>query len=150
MISPAFIRKLRTILPSYCLLVEREDVKPFETDGLTAYRSTPDVVCLPETEDQVKAIVNLCRENTVPIVARGAGTGVSGGALPVENGVPNLTAFWKSTRWRASHGCNPVCAISPFLKRLSLMACIMRPTPHRKSPAPLVAMWRRTRAVCIA
>jgi glycolate dehydrogenase FAD-linked subunit len=94
MISSGFIRRLRSVLPPHCLLLAPEDVKPFETDGLTAYRQTPDVVCLPETEQQIKAIVNLCRENRVPLVVRGAGTGVSGGALPVENAVLlTLTKF---------------------------------------------------------
>jgi glycolate oxidase len=118
MISPAFIRKLRTILPSYCLLVEREDVKPFETDGLTAYRSTPDVVCLPETEDQLKAIVNLCRESTVPIVARGAGTGVSGGALPVGNGV--LLALTKFNRILEVDPLARIARVQPGVRNLAI------------------------------
>jgi glycolate dehydrogenase FAD-linked subunit len=118
MISPAFIRTLRTILPPHCLLVDREDVKPFETDGLTAYRSTPDVVCLPETEDQVRAIVGLCRKHSVPIVARGAGTGVSGGALPVENGV--LLALTKFNRILGIDPLARIARVQPGVRNLAI------------------------------
>ena len=118
MISPTFIRKLRGILPPRCLLVEREEVMPFETDGLVAYRQAPDVVCLPETEGQVKAIVNLCRENKVPIVARGAGTGVSGGALPVENGV--LLALTKFSRILEVDPLSRIARVQPGVRNLAI------------------------------
>src|SRR6202008_4997498 len=64
-----------------------EDVTPYECDGLSAYRQVPMVVALPDTEDQVCRILRLCHGLGVPVVARGAGTGLSGGALPPGNGV---------------------------------------------------------------
>jgi glycolate oxidase len=118
MISPAFIRQLRAVLPPHCLLVEREDVRPYETDGLTAYRTIPDVVCLPDTEEQVKAIVRLCRENAVPIVARGAGTGVSGGALPVENGI--LLALTKFNRILEIDPLARLARVQPGVRNLAI------------------------------
>ncbi|MGA7181191.1 MAG: FAD-linked oxidase C-terminal domain-containing protein [Thiobacillaceae bacterium] len=118
MISADFIRKLERVLPRHCVLIEREDVKPFETDGLTAFRTTPDVVCLPESEDQVKAIVNLCRENRVPIVTRGAGTGVSGGALPVENGV--LLALTKFNRILEIDPLARIARVQPGVRNLAI------------------------------
>src|SRR5499426_1028072 len=78
---------LRAFLPGPAILFDHEDVKPYECDGLTAYRQVPMVVVLPETEEQVCRILRTCHELRVPVVARGAGTGLSGGALPLGNGV---------------------------------------------------------------
>ncbi len=87
MLSPAFLSKLRALLPPHCVLHEREDLVPFESDGLSAYRNIPDVVVLPENEAQVTAILRLCHANQVAVVARGAGTGLSAGALPIDGAV---------------------------------------------------------------
>jgi len=62
-------------------------MRPYECDGLSAYRQLPALVCLPESVDQVQAIMRICHELKVPVVPRGAGTGLSGGALPDINGV---------------------------------------------------------------
>ena len=78
---------LRTFMPEKSVLFEREDVTPYECDGLSAYRQVPMVVALPENEEQVCAILEACHALQVPVVARGAGTGLSGGALPMGNGV---------------------------------------------------------------
>ncbi|MBK9594530.1 MAG: FAD-binding protein [Rhodocyclales bacterium] len=78
---------LRRILAADALLVEQEDLLPYECDGLTAYRQLPLLVALPATEAQVVAVLKLCHELRVPLVARGAGTGLSGGATPVAHGV---------------------------------------------------------------
>jgi glycolate oxidase len=81
------IRALQAILPANAVLHEREDMHPYECDGLSAYRALPMVVALPTTVEQVQAIIKLCYEMNVPVVARGAGTGLSGGALPHAEGV---------------------------------------------------------------
>jgi glycolate oxidase len=81
------VAALRAFLPESSILFDHEDVKPYECDGLTAYRQVPMVVALPETEDQVSRILKTCYKLKVPVVARGAGTGLSGGALPLGNGV---------------------------------------------------------------
>lgn len=78
---------LRAFLPESAVLFEKEDVKPYECDGLSAYRQMPMVVVLPENEEQVRRILRTCCDMRVPVVARGAGTGLSGGALPLGNGV---------------------------------------------------------------
>ena len=75
------------MLPAHALLWQREDTVPYECDGLTAYREQPLVVALPETEAQVAAVLQACHRLQVPVVARGAGTGLSGGALPNALGV---------------------------------------------------------------
>ncbi len=83
-------------LPAHALLWHVEDTVPYECDGLTAYRETPMVVALPETEDQVAAVLRTCHRLNVPVVARGAGTGLSGGALPHARGVTlSLAKFSK-------------------------------------------------------
>jgi len=74
-------------VPAHALLWRREDTVPYECDGLTAYREQPLVVVLPETERQVADVLAICHRLEVPVVARGAGTGLSGGALPDPLGV---------------------------------------------------------------
>jgi len=78
---------LRGSLPAGCLVTGEHAVRPFETDGLTAIRETPWAVALPEDVDQVRAVLGICREHGVPVVTRGAGTGLSGGARPLKDGV---------------------------------------------------------------
>ncbi len=78
---------LRAVLPAHALLVRQEDTVPYECDGLTAYRALPLAVALPETEAQVAAVLKTCHQLGVPVVARGAGTGLSGGAMPHPLGV---------------------------------------------------------------
>ena len=74
-------------LPAGSVLTDPEDLRPFETDGLTAYRQLPWMVVLPHTEAQVQSILKYCSEQQIPVVARGSGTGLSGGALPHAQGV---------------------------------------------------------------
>ncbi len=78
---------LQPLLPAHALLWQREDTTPYECDGLTAYRQLPLLVALPETEAQVAAVLKACHTLAVPVVARGAGTGLSGGAMPHAMGV---------------------------------------------------------------
>ncbi|MBR8245746.1 FAD-linked oxidase C-terminal domain-containing protein [Burkholderia cenocepacia] len=81
------VQALMAVLPTHCLLYRDEDTAPYECDGLSAYRRLPLAVALPETESQVQRIVQICRRMQVPIVPRGAGTSLSGGALPIALGV---------------------------------------------------------------
>ena len=81
------VQALRALVPAHALLWRSEDTVPYECDGLTAYRQQPLLVVLPETEDQVAAVLRECHRLAVPVVARGAGTGLSGGALPHALGV---------------------------------------------------------------
>ncbi len=83
----AVVAELSAVLPAHALLWHSEDTIPYECDGLTAYREQPLAVALPETEEQVAAVLRTCHRLNVPVVARGAGTGLSGGALPHKLGV---------------------------------------------------------------
>ncbi len=80
-------RALRRVLPESSVLFNEEDTRPFECDGLTAYRQLPMVVVTPETEQQAANVLKICHAMQVPVVPRGAGTGLSGGALPHGEGV---------------------------------------------------------------
>ncbi|MDH3637194.1 MAG: FAD-binding protein [Gammaproteobacteria bacterium] len=87
-------QELRRYVPQEAVLDEPEQLAPYECDGLSAYRRRPLLVVLPDSVEQVVGIVRHCAERGVPIVARGAGTGLSGGALPLESGVLlSLTKF---------------------------------------------------------
>ena len=81
------VQALSAVVPAHALLWNAEDTTPYECDGLTAYRQRPLVVCLPETYDEVQAVLRTCHQLQVPVVARGAGTGLSGGAMPHAMGV---------------------------------------------------------------
>ncbi len=81
------VAALLFVVPKHALLWQNEDTTPFECDGLTAYRQRPMVVALPETYEQVQGILQSCHAMGVPVVARGAGTGLSGGAMPHATGV---------------------------------------------------------------
>ena len=81
------LQALQPLLPAHALLYQNEDTTPYECDGLTAYRARPLLVALPETEAQVAAVLKACHALEVPVVARGAGTGLSGGAMPNALGV---------------------------------------------------------------
>jgi len=93
---PALIHALRGLLPPESVLTDQEDLRPFECDGLSVYRQLPLAVVLPETIEQVQRIMRLCHARQVPVVARGAGTGLSGGALPLANGVLLSLAKFKN------------------------------------------------------
>jgi len=77
---------LAEVLPADALLTTAEEKRPYECDGLSAYQQIPRVVALPQTRDEVEAVVKICAQHRVPVIARGAGTGLSGGALPLAEG----------------------------------------------------------------
>ena len=81
------ITRFLAFMDDESVLRDDEDLYPYESDGLAIYRQKPPLVVLPETVDQVQHILKICHELEVPVVARGAGTGLSGGALPLANGI---------------------------------------------------------------
>ena len=121
----AVVRALQTVLPAHALLWNREDTTPYECDGLTAYRERPLVVVLPETWEQVQAVLQACHRMDVPVVARGAGTGLSGGALPHKLGVTlSLAKF------------NKILRLDP-LSRTATVQCGVRNLAISEAAAPL-------------
>ncbi len=119
------VQALRGLLPSHALLWQAEDTTPYECDGLSAYRARPLAVALPETEAQVAAVLRCCHELEIPVVARGAGTGLSGGALPHPDGlVLSLTRL------------NEILDIDP-LARTARVQCGVRNLAISEAAAPL-------------
>jgi len=120
----AVVAALAPLLPAHALLWQGEDTVPYECDGLTAYRQQPLLVALPETEAQVAAVLKACHALQVPVVARGAGTGLSGGALPHRLGVTlSLAKF------------NKIVKIDP-VARTALVQCGVRNLAISEAAAP--------------
>ena len=118
------VTALEPLLPDGGLLWTPEDTTPYECDGLTAYRQRPLAVALPETEDQVRAVLRVCHALNVPVVARGAGTGLSGGAMPHALGVTlSLARF------------NRILAIDP-VSRTARVQCGVRNLAISEAAAP--------------
>jgi glycolate oxidase len=113
-----FIARLRALLPPDSLLTAPEDTRPFESDGLSAYRATPDAVALPENEAQVAAILRLCHQEQVAVVARGAGTGLSAGALPVGGAL--LLVLAKLNRIRSIDPLARTAVVEPGVRNLAI------------------------------
>ncbi len=82
-----WLASLRDCLPEHCLFVGKEALRPYECDGLSAYRESPLAVAIPENEAQAIAVLRICKAAGIPVVPRGAGTGLSGGALPHSQGI---------------------------------------------------------------
>lgn len=87
MLDASFVQRLQAALPKGAVIASHDELRTYESDGLASYRVAPGLVVLPESTDDVQKVVRACHEAGVPFVARGSGTGLSGGALPVENGV---------------------------------------------------------------
>ncbi len=119
------VAALGECLPAHALLWHAEDTNPYECDGLTAYREQPLIVALPETEEQVAATLHTCHRLNVPVVARGAGTGLSGGAMPHRMGVTlSLAKF------------NRIVRVDP-LARTAVVQCGVRNLAISEAAAPL-------------
>src|SRR5580704_1955546 len=86
-LSEAVLEDFRAVVGENGIIVERNQLQTYECDGLTALRTVPAAVVLPRSRDEVQAIVRLCAQHKIPFVARGAGTGLSGGALPAAGGI---------------------------------------------------------------
>ena len=113
---------LRTALargmPVESILFETEDLRPYECDGLSVYRQLPLLVVLPETVEQVCHVLRTCHEFRVPVVARGAGTGLSGGSLPLANG--RLLGLSKFNRILAIDPDNRTARVQPGVRNLAI------------------------------
>ena len=120
----ALIQALLCSLPAHCLLIEPEDLRPYECDALSAYRQCPLLVCLPETVEQVQAVLQVCHRHDVPVVARGAGTGLSGGALPLAHGV--LLSLAKFNRILAIDPANRLARVEPGVRNLAVSEAAAR------------------------
>jgi len=112
------IRQFKQFLPAAAIISEPEALKPFECDGLSAYHCLPWLAVLPETVEQVQAIVKCCYQLGVPVVARGAGTGLAGGALPLANGV--LLSLARLNRIIEIDRANRLARVQPGVRNVSV------------------------------
>ena len=116
------VRCLQKILPAECVLHETEDLRPYECDGLSAYQRVPMVVVLPETAEQIKQILSFCTTRKIPVVARGAGTGLSGGALPLDDGI--LLSLAKFDRILKVNLDNLTAVVQPGVRNLAISEAV--------------------------
>src|SRR5215218_6743695 len=112
------VAALQAIVPGEGVIDSEREMRPYESDGLTAYRQLPMVVVLPETTEQVSEVLKFCHDNGIKVVPRGAGTSLSGGALPLEDGV--LLGMGKFNRIREIDFDNRVAVVEPGVTNLSV------------------------------
>ena len=112
------VAALRAIVPGEGVIAGEREMRPFESDGLTAYRQLPMVVVLPSTTQQVSDVLRYCHDNGIKVVPRGAGTSLSGGALPLEDGV--LLGMSKFNRIREIDFDNRVVVAEPGVTNLGI------------------------------
>jgi len=120
----SFESQLAAFLPADALLTTRETMRPYECDGLSAYHEVPRVVVLPRTRDEVERIVRLCAAENVPLVTRGAGTGLSGGALPLAQGC--LMSLARFNRILDIDLENLTATVEPGVRNLAISEAVAR------------------------
>lgn len=113
---------LRRLLPAASVLADEESLRPYECDGLSAYRRLPLVVVLPDRIEQIQDVVRYCNDGDIPIVARGAGTGLSGGALPIEDGV--VISLAKFNRILSIDQDNRRAVVQPGVRNLAISEAV--------------------------
>lgn len=125
------IERLRRVLPAGAVLSRPEELKPYECDALTMYRQTPLAVALPVDEAQVAAVLRLCYEARVPVIARGAGTGLSGGATPRPDAV--LLSLARLSRIISVDPLSRTARVQPGVRNLAISEAA---APHKLYYAP--------------
>jgi glycolate oxidase len=113
---------LRAIVPGEGVIVDEDERRPYESDALTAYKTSPLVVVLPETVEQVSAVLRYCHENGIKVVPRGAGTSLSGGSLPLEDGV--LLGLGKFNRILEVDYDNRCARVQPGVTNLAITKAV--------------------------
>ncbi|MCW9022755.1 MAG: FAD-binding protein, partial [Sedimenticola sp.] len=118
----ALIKELSTFLRETQIIHEQEALRPYECDGLSAYRQMPLLVVLPANSEQVQQVMQCCHQRDVPVVARGAATGLSGGALPLANGV--LMSLAKLNRILEIDPLNRTARVQPGVRNLAISQAV--------------------------
>src|SRR5205807_6866651 len=118
----SIVAALRAIVPGEGVIAAEREMRPYEADGLTAYRQLPMVVVLPETTEQVSRVLAFCHAEGIKVVPRGAGTSLSGGALPLADGV--LLGMAKFNRIREIDFANRVAVVEPRVTNLAVTQAV--------------------------
>src|SRR5688572_23318777 len=116
------VRDLSAIVPGEGVISNEREMRPYESDGLTAYRQLPFIVVLPETTEQVSQVLRYCHAHGIRVVPRGAGTSLSGGALPLADGV--LLGMGKFNRVREIDYANRVVVVEPGVTNLAISQAV--------------------------
>lgn len=121
-IATSILKELRATVDGRGLITSSEELRTYECDGLTNFRVMPRAVLLPTSMEQVQAIVRVCYRERIPFVARGSGTGLSGGALPVENGV--VISLARMNRILEVDYPNARVVVEPGVINLDVTGCV--------------------------
>jgi glycolate oxidase len=116
------VAALRAIVPGEGVIDSAAEMRAYESDGLTAYRQPPMVVVLPDTTEQVSLVLKYCAEHGIKVVPRGSGTSLSGGALPLEDGV--LLGLGKFKRIREIDFDNRAVVTEPGVTNLAISQAV--------------------------
>src|SRR5881394_957921 len=116
------VAALSAIVPGEGVISTEREMRPYESDGLTAYRQLPFIVVLPETTEQVSRVLKYCHEQGIRVVPRGAGTSLSGGALPLSDGI--LLGMGKFNRIREIDFANRVAVVEPGVTNLAISTAV--------------------------
>jgi glycolate oxidase len=144
-------RALSAIVPGEGVIADRDELTVYESDGLTAYRQRPMIAALPETVEQVSRILAYCQAERIKVVPRGAGTSLSGGALPLADGV--LLCMAKFNRILEVDTANRCVVVQPGVTNLGITKAVEGDgfyTPRARSPARSAETWPRTQAAFTA
>ena len=148
------VEALRRIVPGEGVIDHEKELRAFESDGLTAYRQPPMVAVLPETTAQVVEVMRYCAANKIKVVPRGAGTSLSGGALPLADGV--LLAMGKFNKILEIDVDNRCVVAQPGVTNLGITHAVQgqglyyAPDPSSQIACTIGGMSPRIRAACIA
>ncbi len=113
---------LAKLLPTPSLLTSEEALKPYECDGLSVYKGLPLAVVLPETLEQAQAIIQLCKQHHTPVIARGAGTGLAGGAMPTKDAV--VLSLAKFNQILEVDADNRTATVQPGVRNLAISEAV--------------------------
>ena len=120
--DPSFVKLFRSVLPAKAIISDRTALRVYECDGLSAYRQIPRLVVLPESIAQVQAVMALCQEHAIPIVGRGGGTSLSGGALPHRDGI--VLSLARMNRVLDINRLNRTARVQPGVRNLAISEAV--------------------------
>ena len=150
-----FLQELENIFPADRLLTRDVELLPYETDGLTAFQTKPGAAVIPIDDDEVIATVRLCHERAVPFVARGSGTSLSGGSVPIADGL--TIALNRLNRIKRIDPDQRIAVVEPGVINLHItqaaqdhLGCITRPIPPANLSARSAEISLSTAAARIA
>ena len=118
----SIVQELSRALPKGIVITGEENTRPFECDGLSVYRQKPLAVALPENIEQIKQILKICKANNTPVVTRGAGTGLAGGAMPLEKSI--VLGLSKLNKVKSIDAENQLAVVEPGVRNIAISEAV--------------------------